>query len=261
MNPSRVAAVVLRQFYLLRGSLARLMPLVSWVAIDMVLWGFMTRYLDEITAARLGFAATLLGCVLLWDVFIRVMHGVAIAFFEDLWSRNFLNMFSSPLTIPEYLAGLVLTAVGTSLLGLAAMLLLASGVFGLDFLAYGAALIPYLLVLFLFGVALGILSVAMVLRLGPAAEWLVWPVPAFISPFAGVLYPVATLPPWMRAVARLVPPSYVFEGIRSGAPGSLAPALALSAAYTAAAGFVFAATYRACVRDGRLARYGAESAG
>jgi ABC-2 type transport system permease protein len=31
----------------------------------------------------------LLGAVLLWDFFTRVMHGVTIAFFEDVWSRNF----------------------------------------------------------------------------------------------------------------------------------------------------------------------------
>ena len=28
------------------------------------------------------------------------------------------------------------------------------------------------------------------LRLGPAAEWFIWPIPALISPFAGVFYPL-----------------------------------------------------------------------
>ena len=39
-------AIVLRQFYLLRGSPARILPLFAWVAIDIVLWGFITRYLN-----------------------------------------------------------------------------------------------------------------------------------------------------------------------------------------------------------------------
>ncbi len=267
MNPSRVAAVVLRQYYLLRGSFARVLPLFAWVAVDMVLWGYMTRYLDSVTGARVGFVATLLGSVLLWDFFTRVMNGVSIAFFEDLWSRNFLNVFASPLTIPEYLTGLVLTSVATSAVGLAAMIVLAAGVFGLSFAAYGAALLPYLLILFVFGVALGILATALVLRLGPAAEWFVWPIPALVAPFAGVFYPVATLPLWMRAVARAVPPSYVFEAIRAVAAGGsasgagLARGAALAAAYVALSCWVFAATYRRCVRTGMLARYSAESVG
>lgn len=65
------------------------------------------------------------------------------------------------------------------------MLLLATGVFGLSFFAYGVALLPFLLVLFLFGVALGVVGSGVVLRLGPAAEWFVWPIPALVSPFVG----------------------------------------------------------------------------
>jgi ABC-2 type transport system permease protein len=40
---TRIAAIVLRHFYLLRGSPARVLPLFAWVAIDMVLWGFITK--------------------------------------------------------------------------------------------------------------------------------------------------------------------------------------------------------------------------
>ena len=43
MRAGRVLAVVLRQLYLMRGSLARVVPLFAWVAIDIVLWGFITR--------------------------------------------------------------------------------------------------------------------------------------------------------------------------------------------------------------------------
>ncbi len=37
MSTRRVAAIFLRQLYLMRGSLARVLPLFAWVAIDMVL--------------------------------------------------------------------------------------------------------------------------------------------------------------------------------------------------------------------------------
>lgn len=265
MRASRIAAVVLRQVYLLRGSPIRLLPMVAWVAIDIVLWGFISRYLDQLTGPRVSFTATLLGAVLLWDFLGRVMQGVTTAFFEDVWSRNFLNIFATPLKVSEYLAGLVATGVGTSLLGLTSMLLLATGAFGLDFLSYGAALAPFLLVLFVTGIALGIAGTAIVLRYGPASEWLIWPIPSLLSPFAGVFYPLSTLPPWMRAIGEALPPSYVFEGMRAIVAGEPAPwaklavAAALAGVYLALACLVFAWVWRRAIRTGLIARYSAET--
>lgn len=265
MGFSRIAAVVLRQFYLMRGSLSRIVPLFAWVAIDMVLWGLITRYLNSVAAAGFNFVPVFLGAVLLWDFFTRVMQGVTIAFFEDVWSRNFLNIFATPISIAEYLAGLVFTSIVTSTLGLLVMLVLATSLFGLSFLAYGIMLGPFLLVLFLSGIALGIFCSAVVLRLGPASEWFVWPIPALITPFAGVFYPLATLPPWMRSVAYLLPPSYVFEGIRTiigqgkVAGGSLLMGGGLALLYILLASLFFRRVYRQAVRTGLIARYSAES--
>ena len=202
-----LAAVALRQFYLIRGSLSRVLPLFAWVAVDMVLWGFLTRYLNSVASSGFDFTATLLGAVLLWDFFTRVMQGVTMAFLEDVWSRNFLNFFATPLRISEYLGGLVVSSVATSSVGLAVMLALATLVFGLSYLSYGLLIVPILMVLFVFGIALGILAAALVLRLGPAAEWFVWPIPAMVAPFAGVFYPVSVLPDWLQFVALALPPT------------------------------------------------------
>jgi len=266
MSLTRTLAVVLRQAYLIRGSFSRMFPLFAWVAIDMVLWGFITRYLNSVSASGFNFVPVLLGAVLLWDFLVRVMQGVTMAFFEDVWSRNFLNIFATPLTIADYLGGLILSSIATSAVGLAIMLALATTVFGLSFLSYGIMLVPYLTILFLSGIALGIVGSAAVLRMGPAAEWFIWPLPALISPFAGVFYPIETLPTWMQYVSAMLPPSYVFEGMRAvveGGPVSLEAALwggCLAVIYLLAACWFFTRTYRYAVRTGLLARYSAESA-
>jgi ABC-2 type transport system permease protein len=265
MSPKRALAIVLRQFYLLRGSPVRLLPLFAWVAIDIVVWGLITRYLNSVASAGFNFVPALLGAVLLWDFLVRVMQGVTTAFFEDVWSRNFLNIFATPLAIPEYVTGLVLSSIATSGLGLAAMLVLATSLFGLSFFVYGVMLIPFLLVLFLFAVALGIFACGLVLRLGPAAEWLIWPIPAILSPFACVFYPLSALPVWMRYPARLLPPSYVFEAMRMIVRGESPSALTvlgsagLAFVYILAAGWFFTRIYRHAVRTGLIARYSAES--
>ena len=265
MSGRRIAAIVLRQLYLLSGSPQRVVPLFAWAAIDILLWGFITRYLNSVAKAGFDFVPALLGAVLLWDLLTRVMLGVTMAFFEDVWSRNFLNFFATPLSISEYLVGLVATGIGTSLVGLIAMLVLSQVAFGLSFLTYGVALVPFLMVLFLTGIALGITGAAIVLRLGPASEWLVWPIPTLISPFAGVFYPVSVLPGWMQAVARILPPSYVFEGMRAVVAGKPAPwdrlALGggLAVAYLVLSCVLFSWVYRYALRTGLVARYSAET--
>lgn len=256
---------MLRQVYLLRGSFSRVVPLFAWVAVDMVLWGFLTRYLNVSASAGFDFVPMLLGAVLFWDFFIRVMQGVTMAFFEDVWSRNFLNMFASPISIAEYITGLVLSSIGMTLVGLLAMILIATLCFGLSLLVYGLMLLPFLFILFLFGIAIGIFGCAIVLRLGPAAEWFIWPIPAFLSPFVGVLYPVSILPHWMQWISRLLPPSYVFEGMRAIVAGDIASwtlliwSGGLAMGYIFLACWIFTRTYRHAVRTGLIARYSVES--
>jgi ABC-2 type transport system permease protein len=243
MNLNRTSAIVIRHLYLVGGSPARVLPLFAWVAIDMVLWGFITRYLNAVSAAKFDFVPIFLGAVLLWDFFTRVMHGVTMAFMEDVWSRNFLNIFATPLSISEYVGGLVLSSIATSTVGLVVMIVLAST----------------------FGIALGILGAAVVLRFGPASEWFIWPVPALVSPFAGVFYPIATLPRWMQYICLGLPPAYVFENVRAIVAGSAPSARGLSIGVVLAiidvfvACWVFVRVYRHSVRTGLIARYSAET--
>ena len=192
------------------------------------------------------------------------MQGVTTTFLEDVWSRNFLNLFSTPLSIGEYVTGLVASSLLTSAVGLGVMLVLATVFFGLSFFSYGVALIPFLLILLTFGLALGIVGSAIVLWLGPASEWFIWPIPAIVSLVRrSVLSALDTSAvdaihrAMFTARSRLRRPARdrgqagcLDRGARVGrhARGRLV-----------AACLVFGAVYRRAVRVGLIARYSAES--
>ncbi len=265
MSIKRIYAIFLRQIYLIRGNGTRFIQIFIWITVDITLWGFISKYLTGIAGSGFSFVPILLGAVLLWDFLIQVMQGITMSFFEDVWSRNFLNIFASPLRISEYIAGLVLTGIMRSILALVVMLMFATLVFGLSIFIYGVSLALFLLILFLFGISLGIFGISIVLRLGPSAEWFVWPIPALLSPFVGVFYPLTTLPQWMQYVGQLLPPSYVFAGIRSIINGggfslpTLIWGIILSIFYIILAYSVFTAIYRKAMRTGLIARYSAEN--
>jgi len=263
MNLRRAYAVFLRYMMLLRGSPQRVFQIVVWGALDLVLWGFLTKYLAEIGGATLGIIPTLLGAVIFLEFTTRAHQGTSTPALEDIWSNNLLNYFASPLKIGEYILGLFAASVVTSALSLAVLLAVALFAFGFTF-SIGLVLLGYLAVLFIFGIALGVFGVCIVLRFGPSGEWWVWPLTALLSPFMGVFYPLAVLPEWMQTIGYLLPPTYVFEGMRAillgtESPGGLLLGFILSLVYLALSYGVFALVFRSVVRSGMLSRHSAES--
>lgn len=183
--------------------------------LELLVWGAMTIYLDKVGRTNFSFIATILGAVILWNLLGRVQHGITVSFLEDVWTRNLINLFATPLRVSEYMAGLLLTSFAEVV---AAFLFLAGVswlMFAYNIFAFGWQLLPFVGVLFLFGWALGIFATAIILRLGPSSEILAWSIPAFISPLSGVTYPVSILPQFLQPIALLLPSTRVFEGMRS----------------------------------------------
>lgn len=265
MNFTRSGAVALRYFYLLRDNWIRVFQVFIWATLDIILWGFITKYLDQVGGAVFSFTTLLLSAVTLWALMTRAMQGITTPFLEDVWSRNLLNMFGSPLSIAEYILGLSLTSICTSVLGLIFMLVLASSIFGLPFAALGLPFALFVAILFVFGIAVGIVGICIVLSKGPAAEWFIWPLPTVLTPIVGVYYPISVLPQWVQYVSHAIPATYVFEGLRGiverGAVDwtALGIAAVLDLVFLVLAWTLFVYVYRRAVRSGAIARYSAES--
>jgi len=268
MSLSRIAAIFLRQLFLYKSNPTRLASIFLWIIIDIIQWGFITKYLGSLGQDTFSFITVILGAIILWGFMTRIQQGIMMSFLEDIWTQNFINFFASPLKVREYLSGLVLTSLTTGLAGFLAMIAIAWAAFGYDIFKIGMLLLPFMCVLLIFGIAMGIFISAMIFRLGPSAEWLGWPIPIVLSLFAGVYYPISTLPPSLRIISYLIPPAYVFESMRailtSGAfPDNLffnlMTGAALAAAYLVATCFFFIHIYRINLQSGSIARFNAES--
>lgn len=265
MNFTRSWAIFLRQMFIMRRNKTRFLSIFYWPILDILLWGIATVYFDKVGKAEFSFLTVIVGALLLWNFLIRIQQGMTLGFLEDVWARNFLNLFASPLTIAEYVAGVVLIGLTTSGMSLVAMALFAWIFFAYNIFTVGFALLPFLLILFLFGLALGIVTVALMLRVGPAGEWIAWAIPFSITPFVGVFYPISALPKILHPIANILPASYVFEGMRGVVlQGTFSFELFLAGTllgilYLIFASWILVRVYRSALKKGFLTRFTAEN--
>ncbi len=215
MKIRRIWAIVLRQLILNKRSWGRWTGLLYWPVIDLLVWGTLSLYIQKAGGGELNAFVFLIGSVIFMNFIWRTQQGVGVSFLEDVWTRNFVNLFSSPLTVGEYITGLVITAVVRVTFAVGVLCILATLLFAFNIFAFGLYLIPFIAILFLFSIAIGFFSVGVTLRIGPSAEALVWSIPAIVAPVSGAMYPISALPAWVQHVSTLFPSTYVFEGMRS----------------------------------------------
>lgn len=216
MRPCVLEGLMLRFFFVYRRSPVRLLDVFFWPTMELLVWGFVTRYLQGLVGSSGGKVfLTLLGALILWDLLYRVQQGVAVSFLEDVWAKNLVNIFAAPVSLGEYVASTFLFGSLRAICSSAFLVAVASFAFELDLLSMGLPLLFLVLNLFVFGLSLGMVSIALVLRFGHSAELLAWAIPALLQPLAAVFYPLEVMPHPLALAARLLPLSYVFEGMRS----------------------------------------------
>ncbi len=104
--------------------------------------------------------------------------------------------------IGEILTSLVATALIRALIGLIPAVL-------------GIFLFFLFLSLYLFGITLGILVSAGLLRYGPSFENIAWSTMFLLAPFGCIYYPIEILPEVFQKIAYLLPLVYIFEEARN----------------------------------------------
>jgi ABC-2 type transport system permease protein len=261
-SPRRVAAMMLRYWYLLRSSWPRLIELIYWPTVQMFTWGFLQYYIAQNAGFFARASGTFIGAVLLWDILFRGQLGFSISFLEEMWARNMGNLMMSPLRPFEFITALMVMSVVRLAIGVIPVTVLALAFFGFNLYGLGLALVAFFLNLMLTSWAVGIFVSGLVLRNGLGAENLAWSIMFLFMPLTCVYYPVETLPAWLQAVAWALPPTYVFEGMRAlliehiFRPELMLYALGLNAIFFALGTFGFVKLLESARRHGSLMQTG-----
>lgn len=262
MKLHRIKALVMRHLYLYRRSLPRMMEIFYWPFLDLVIWGFITVYLMKFQGSIPGAVTFFLGALILWDVLFRSQQGITISFLEEIWARNLMNLFASPLKPSEFLAATMAMSLFKVTAVSIVMSLCALVFYSYNVLMIGMWLVPFVINLVLTGWIIGVLTTSLIMRFGQEAEVLAWSMVFLFQPISCVFYPMDVLPAWLKAVAWINPAAHVFEGMRTVLTTHLVPATnlvmasGLNLVYLVAVVGWFHFTFNVCKERGSLVRVG-----
>ena len=215
MNFNRMYALCIRHLYLIKGSFPRILDLIYWPTIQIILWGFISKFFTMYSDYYTNTIGVILSCAILYDFLFRSSISFNMLFLEEIWSRNFTNLFVAPLKISEIVTALTGTALIRTMIGIVPAVLLMSPLFGVSILDLGPALLLLFLSLYMFGTTLGIFVTSGLLRFGPAFENTAWSSLFLLAPLGCVYYPISILPEWLQLISKFLPLVYIFEEARS----------------------------------------------
>jgi len=215
MNLNKIFALSLRHVYLIKGSFPRILDLIYWPTIQIFLWGFISKFFTLTSSFYENTIGIILSAAILYDFLFRASISYNMMFLEEIWSRNFTNLFIAPIKLSEIIAALTFTAIFRTLIGLIPATLLAIPLFGVSILKIGTPLIFLLITLYIFGVTLGLLVTSGLIRFGPSFENIAWASLFFLAPLGCIYYPIEILPDWLQIMAKLLPLVHIFEEMRN----------------------------------------------
>lgn len=257
MSLRRMKAVYMRHAYGLKHSLPGFFDMLFWPAMDLLLWGLLTVFIQSQQVDLPVAVGFLIGGVLLWDLVFRSNLGIGITFLDDTsWTHNVLNFLVSPIRPAEYIVAAVAWSLTKVMAGWAIMLTMAWALFRFSAFDLGLPLAFFALALMVFGTAIGMIVLGIILRFGPGADILAWGLAVMMMPLSAVFYPVDVLPGWAEVIARGLPTSYVFEGMRAVLAGGPAPWDKLAIAFLLDGVYLFAGLAFARSMFGVLRRRG-----
>ncbi len=262
MKPiNRVFALILRHLMTWPRSLERVADAFWWPTMNLLIWGLVNVYLQKETGATGHFVQLFLGGLLMWTLVTRSQEEMGMLFLQEAWDRNLLNIFSSPITIWEFSMATIGLSLTKLMLTFLWMFFLAFVLFTFNIFTLGWILIPYALVLITFGWGLGFFINGLILQYGYRIQVFAWTLTMVVLPFSGVYYPMSTLPQWMQIVAKGVPASYIFEGMRHAFltrtidVTGLLIAVGLNVVYLILGMWFFSHSYRKAQQSGMIMKF------
>jgi ABC-2 type transport system permease protein len=215
MKLQRILGVFLRYLYVMRKGLHHLSDLFYWPLVDILLWGLTSMWMQSQDFQVQNLPLILMTALIFWQISWRGSVDISVTLLQELWQRNLVNFFSTPLKFSEWIIGILLLSLCKLAISVTFSALAVYVLYSLNVFTVGWAFLPFAASLLIFGWTIGFLASSAIIYWGHGVEMFAWMIGALFAPFSAVFYPVETLPGWARAISWCLPTTYIFEGMRS----------------------------------------------
>ena len=215
MKFSSVWAIVLRHTRLWMRDLNLIMVTLYWPFLDVLIWGFLGAWMQKIQTTGQNFEIVFLLGILLWQVVARTACWVAASFDEEIQAGNLINLFTLPLHISEWIAGIVLFSSMLTLATAIYCIGLMMCFYSISFWQMLSMFIMFAPPLFICGIWLGFLGLQVLVSCGKRGREVIYIFAWAAAPFCSAFYPREVLPHWAQIISYCLPMSYIFEAMRS----------------------------------------------
>ncbi|MDA1079894.1 MAG: ABC transporter permease [bacterium] len=214
MNWHRIHALALRHLYPLKRDFDLLSDMIYWPLVDTIVWGVTSQWITDASGIASAATGILLGLVL-WNVIWRSQAEVARNLLDEIQNNNLVNLFSTALTVKEWLVSVVFLSVIKTSITMAILLPAMYLLYKINVLQQGLWLAVFFLGATVTGWWVGFLSAGVVLRHGLRMQTVVWTFPGMLLPFSAVFFPLDRLPAFLQPISRVIPTTYIFETMRA----------------------------------------------
>ncbi len=213
MHLNRVFALVKRNFLITFRGIDTLTDFFYWPLFDLLVWGFTGAWMAS-SMANPELPLIILSSLVLWQAVYRTNLDISYNFFTEMWSRNIINLFVTPLKIEEWALATMLTGALNAFICIVFGMVAVWVLYGIFLLSTGPLFLLLFILLFLSGWTIGLGTASVLTLYGGAAQKLIWVMGWLFVPFVGIFYPVEIMPSWAQAVAYSVPMTYFFRVLR-----------------------------------------------
>ena len=209
----RAFAVIMRHFSAMTNPF-KLINQLYWVALDIVIFGFMAKSINGSIGSGFDVATIcLLANLSLWYIIPRAAIGMALTLYEDLTDSSFVGLMATPLTIFEWLFAQIFIALICSAINFAMGFACIKFLFGFNIFSIGFTVVPIIISLIISSWILGICLVSFLMFFGKKASTSIYSIAWVLIPFSGVFYSVKMLPQFCQSIAYWIPMYHIFDGL------------------------------------------------
>ena len=213
MNINAVKAVFLYEYLLLKSCPERLMFTFFWPIMNLLIWGYTAFFLNQNNISNFGIL--LISAVILWSLISSSQFEISSPFLEKISRFQLRNFLISSMNITDYILAITLVGLFKTILSFILLFLIALSLFSFNIFQFGWPLLFLIFNLYFFGWILGLFLSSFMIFFGIRISFLNAPLAGLIMPFSCVFYSREVLSPFLKFFSWFLPPSYIFENLRS----------------------------------------------